>query len=141
MNFILFLHILLKFEINWTRIGQVIRLQNDIYIFPKHPVLFKCINLKKNKKNACLKDSYNLLILLTAQLLLPQLVYYTSKLHRTSIVCVCVCLHAYKLATVVEGDQKAPFLTATTLRCRGGHYSFLWTAPLYPWYVPFNAGC
>ena len=41
-----------------------------------------------------------------------------------------------KLATVVEGDQKAPFSIATTPRCKGGRYSFLWVAPLYPWYVP-----
>ena len=37
-----------------------------------------------------------------------------------------------KLATVVKGDQKAPFSIATTLKCRGGHYSFPWIAPLYP---------
>ena len=37
-----------------------------------------------------------------------------------------------KLATVVEGDQKAPFSIATTPRCRGGLYSFPWIAPLYP---------
>ena len=37
-----------------------------------------------------------------------------------------------KLATVVEGDQNAPFSVATTLRCRGRHYSFPWIAPLYP---------
>ena len=29
-NFELFVHMPLKFEITWTRIGQVIRLQNDI---------------------------------------------------------------------------------------------------------------
>ena len=29
-----------------------------------------------------------------------------------------------KLAIVVEGDSKAPFLIATTPRYRGGHYSF-----------------
>ena len=29
-----------------------------------------------------------------------------------------------KLATIVEGDPKVPFSIATTLRCRGGHYSF-----------------
>ncbi len=29
-----------------------------------------------------------------------------------------------KLATVVEGDPKAPFSIATTPRCRGGRYSF-----------------
>ena len=28
-----------------------------------------------------------------------------------------------KLATVVEGNQKAPFSKATTPRCRGGRYS------------------
>ena len=31
-----------------------------------------------------------------------------------------------KLATVVEGDPKAPFSVATTPRCRGGRYSFPW---------------
>ena len=46
-----------------------------------------------------------------------------------------------KLATVVEGNQKAPFSIATTLRCRGGHYYFRWIAPLYPWYIPHNADC
>ena len=39
-----------------------------------------------------------------------------------------------KLATVVEGDQKAPFSIATTLRCRGG-------APFYPWYASHIAEC
>ena len=29
-----------------------------------------------------------------------------------------------KLATLDEGDLKAPFSIATTPRCRGGHYSF-----------------
>ncbi len=37
-----------------------------------------------------------------------------------------------KLATVVKGDPKAPFLIATTPKCRGGHYSFPWIAPHYP---------
>ena len=38
--------------------------------------------------------------------------------------------------TIVLGDPKAPFSIATTPRCRGGHYSFPWIAPLYPWFVP-----
>ena len=29
-----------------------------------------------------------------------------------------------KLVTVVKSDPKAPFSVATTLRCRGGRYSF-----------------
>ena len=40
-----------------------------------------------------------------------------------------------KLATIVEGDPKAPFSIATTPRCRGGRYSIPWIAPLYPWYL------
>ena len=44
-----------------------------------------------------------------------------------------------KLATVVEGDPKAPFSIVTTPRCRGGCYSFSMIDPLYPWSVPYNA--
>ena len=36
------------------------------------------------------------------------------------------------------GDPEAPFSKATILKSRGGRYSFLWIAPLYPWYVPNN---
>ena len=36
-----------------------------------------------------------------------------------------------KLATVIEGDPMSPFPIAATSRCRRGHYSFLWFAPLY----------
>ena len=50
-------------------------------------------------------------------------------------------LHCLKLATIVEGDPKAPFSIATTPRCRGGRYSIPWIAPLYPWTVPYNAEC
>ena len=46
-----------------------------------------------------------------------------------------------KLATIVEGDPKAPFSEATTPRCRGGRYSFPWMAPLYPWYIPYITEC
>ena len=42
-----------------------------------------------------------------------------------------VVLIKVKLATIVEGAQKAPFSIATTPRCRGGCYSFPWIAPLY----------
>ena len=44
-----------------------------------------------------------------------------------------------KLATVVEGYQKAPFPIATTPKRRWGHNSFPLIAPLYPWYVPYIA--
>ena len=37
-----------------------------------------------------------------------------------------------KIATVVEGDQRALLSITTTPRCRGGSYPFLWIAPLYP---------
>ena len=38
-------------------------------------------------------------------------------------MCVCVCVCKVKLATVVEGDQKAPFSI--------GCYSFPWIALIY----------
>ena len=47
----------------------------------------------------------------------------------------------FKLATVVEGDPKAPFSIATTPTCRGGRYSILWFAPLHPWSSPYNVEC
>ena len=46
-----------------------------------------------------------------------------------------------KLVTLVKGDSKAPFSIATTTRCRVGHYSLPWIAPLYPRYVPYTAEC
>ena len=36
------------------------------------------------------------------------------------------------LVTVVDGNQKAPFLLPTTPECRGGLYPFSWIALLYP---------
>ena len=56
-------------------------------------------------------------------------------------VSVNVVQKSWHMATVVEGDQKAPFSIATTVRCRGGRYSFHWIAPLYPWYVTYIAEC
>ena len=40
------------------------------------------------------------------------------------------------MATLVEGDLKAPFSIATIPRCREGRFSTPWIAPLYPWSLP-----
>ena len=45
------------------------------------------------------------------------------------------------LATLVEGDPKAPFSIATTPRCRGRRNSIPWIAPLYPNSLPYKAEC
>ena len=37
-----------------------------------------------------------------------------------------------KLTNLFEDDPKAPSSTATTPRCREGHYTILWIAPLEP---------
>ena len=55
---------------------------------------------------------------------------FSSRLHYIYIY--IYILVESKLATVVEGDQKALFSKATTLRCKGGRYYFPWIAPLYP---------
>ena len=39
------------------------------------------------------------------------------------------------------GDLETPFSIATTPKCKRGHYSYLWFAPLYPWSVPYNPEC
>ena len=54
--------------------------------------------------------------------------------HTLSFFLLSLSLYIYKvkLATVVEGDQKAPFSLAITLWCSGGRYSFPWITPLYP---------
>ena len=46
-----------------------------------------------------------------------------------------------KLATLVEGALRVPFLITTTPKCWGGRYSIPWIAPFYPWSVPYNAEC
>ena len=46
-----------------------------------------------------------------------------------------------KFTTLVEGDLKAPFSTATLPRFRGGHYFIPGIAPLYSWSLPYNAEC
>ena len=54
----------------------------------------------------------------------------------THIYVYRIYIHIYiskvRLATIVEGDPKAPFSIATTPRCRGGRYSIPRIAPLYP---------
>ena len=49
----------------------------------------------------------------------------------------------YKVVSkvIVKSNPKAPFSIASTPRCRGRRYSFPWSAPLYPWSVPYNAEC
>ena len=62
-------------------------------------------------------------------------------------VCVCVLiptglgLEWIKLATLVEGEPMAPVSLATTPKCNGGRYSFLWITPLYLWSSPYHAEC
>ena len=62
--------------------------------------------------------------------LVPHLSKKLSKLPLTSRLQSCI-LPIVKLATIGEGDPKAPFSIATTPRCREGRHSFPWMAPLY----------
>ena len=75
--------------------------------------------------------------------------YNFPEAHAISVVIpLTYMLHAFsnvskwsKVSDHSRGWPKAPFSIATTARCRGGHYSFPWIAPLYPWTVPYNAEC
>ena len=60
--------------------------------------------------------------------------------------CIYIYIYIYihiiikvKLLTIVWGNLKAPFSISTTPRCRREYYFFPWIAPLYPWYIPYNA--
>ena len=81
------------------------------------------------------------------------LIYIHNKRLRRTVedgaipLCNSVNKSKVKLATVVEGDQKALFSIATTPRCMGGRYSFPWysvnTSPgfkifLHSWANPFK---
>ena len=61
--------------------------------------------------------------------------------HLERNIYIYIYIYIYKLTTVVEDDLKAPFLIAATPRCKGGGNSFPCIAPLYPWFVPYNAEC
>ena len=69
----------------------------------------------------------------------------STKMYGNIEFITCIYIYIYivkvKLTTAVVGDQRDPFLIASIPRCSGGHYSFLWIAPLYPWYVPYIAKC
>ena len=52
-----------------------------------------------------------------------------------------VYIYKVKLATLVEGNPKAPFSIATTPKCRGWCISIPWIFPLYPRSLPYNAEC
>ena len=54
-----------------------------------------------------------------------------SHAHTNTHTRILFIISKVKLPIVVEGDQKAPFSIATTLRCRGGRYSFPSIAPLH----------
>ena len=45
---------------------------------------------------------------------------------------IYIYISKQKLATVVQGDPKAPFSIATTPTYWGEHYSFPWITLLYP---------
>ena len=46
-----------------------------------------------------------------------------------------------KLVTIVEGDPKAPFLIATTPRCRGRALLYSRDCSTLPMILPYNTEC
>ena len=48
------------------------------------------------------------------------------------VIIIIIIVSEVKLATVVKGDQKAPFSIATTPWYRGERYSLTWITLLYP---------
>ena len=87
---------------------------------------------------------YNMLSLGILLIMVPNNSCYLAGLchHKTkSIILQWSGWNKKLLVTLVEDEPKALFQIATILRCRGGYYSILWMAPLYPWSWPYNAEC
>ncbi len=72
--------------------------------------------------------------------------------HRCIYICMWICIYMYmhkyiyiyiyiscKLVDRSRGWPDGSFSIATTPRYRGGHNSFPWIAPLYPWSLPYKA--
>ena len=55
-------------------------------------------------------------------------------------ICVCmyVCMYV-SWPTIVECNLEGPFSAATTPRCRGGQYLFLWIVPLTLYLIMLSA--
>ena len=68
---------------------------------------------------------------------MPQTNQPTNPIFTNAYILIC----EVKLATVVEGDHKAPFSIATTPSCTGGRYSFPRIASLFHWNVAYIAKC
>ena len=75
--------------------------------------------------------------ILTCLLLKAEIIFHSFFLHCLFFIWLNIKWaqpHSYiyivRLATVVEGDSKAPFSLATTPRWKGGCNSFPWIAPL-----------
>ena len=102
------------------------------------------IKAKKKKKLSCrtsvvLKDIC-LSVIANEKQGIPHssTIYNTTYRNTDTHIHTHIYISTVKLATVVEGDSKAPFSIATTPRCREGRYSFPKIAPFYPLYVPYN---
>ena len=121
-----------------THINIYIYTYMHTYISGMHCYLLMPICLKRTDKDECrtrkpFKST-------------PTLVTFVTKKTRTHthiwITCPMIMDKVkIKLATLVEGDPKAPFSIATTTTCKGGHYSIPWIAPLYSWSLPYSAEC
>ena len=69
------------------------------------------------------------------------ILFNINHLFAHSVVVKSITMSKLNLATLVEGDPKAPFSIATTPKCAGGRYTIPWITPLYPWSLPYSAEC
>ena len=61
-----------------------------------------------------------------------KLVWWNGKIH---LITSSYLLVKSKAGDRSQGRPESFFSLATTPRCRGGHYSLPWIAPLYPWSI------
>ena len=88
--------------------------------------IWKSINLELDT------NIFNYVLCLSHLFLVLVKIIASVNILNTNNLHTVICFQKVKLATVVEGNQKAPFSIAATPMCSGERYPFPRIAPLYP---------
>ena len=119
---------------------NLIRLTIWMYSF-KSDTFFYNDGFKKTSGSCLYKERDNKNHFVTGKILVLKVMFIEKEekdhfnWRITNCVCVCLCIYI----SWRPSDLKAPFSIATTLRCKGGFYSFPWIASFYPRYISYNA--
>ena len=115
IDYHLFLGFILKSEVIILKTTKTVLDSTLRYCFAYSHFLRFAINFNSFKQ--CLRIARSSIIVFIIRV-------FEIKFIAEYYIYIYIYIYIFLLVTVFEGDQKAPFLIATTLRCREGRYSF-----------------